>query len=245
MTWVLSNLPLIGAYLLVHLAQALPAIGLTLVLAIPLARLAQQLPWLRAPLVTGSALLYAVPSLALFIILPLILGTSIRDPLNVVAALTLYGLALLVPATVEALESVDARVIDSATAVGTGRMHRFVAVELPLAGPAILAGLRVVAVSTISLTTVGAVLGVRSLGFLFTDGFQRGLTAQIVTGILVTALVALVLDGLLVAGGLLVMPWTRPAASPRRNGRPGEPETPEPPRPATVTTTASGREGGA
>ena len=209
MSWLLANLPLLGTYLAAHLAQALPAIAASLVLAVPLARLAQKVRPLRAVLVTGASLLYAVPSLALFVILPIILVTKIRDPLNVVVALTLYGLALLVPATVEALESVDARVIDAATAMGTGRLRRFLAVELPLAGPTILAGLRVVTVSTVSLTTVGAVLGVRSLGFLFTDGFQRGVGAEIVTGIVATCLLALLLDAAVVLGGRLAMPWTR------------------------------------
>lgn len=215
MSWVAANLPLIASYLGANLAQALPAIAASLVLAIPIARLAQRVPWLRGVLVSGSSLLYAIPSLALFVILPVILGTGIRDTVNVVVALTLYGLALLVPATVDALESVDRAVVDAAAAMGMGRTRRFLAVELPLAGPTILAGLRVVAVSTISLTTVGAVLGVRSLGFLFTDGFQRGLTAEIVTGILVTAALALLLDLVVLLAGRLVLPWTAGAKGAR------------------------------
>ncbi len=215
MSWVAANLPLIASYLGAHLAQALPALAASLVLAIPIARLAQRVPWLRGVLVSGSSLLYAIPSLALFVILPVILGTGIRDTVNVVVALTLYGLALLVPATVDALESVDRAVVDAAAAMGMGRTRRFLAVELPLAGPTILAGLRVVTVSTISLTTVGAVLGVRSLGFLFTDGFQRGLTAEIVTGILVTAALALLLDLVVLLAGRLVLPWTAGAKGAR------------------------------
>ena len=215
MSWVAANLPLIASYLGAHLAQALPAIAASLVLAIPIARLAQRVPWLRGVLVSGSSLLYAIPSLALFVDLPVILGTGIRDTVNVVVALTLYGLALLVPATVDALESVDRAVVDAAAARGMGRTRRFLAVELPLAGPTILAGLRVVTVSTISLTTVGAVLGVRSLGFLFTDGFQRGLTAEIVTGILVTAALALLLDLVVLLAGRLVLPWTAGAKGAR------------------------------
>ena len=205
MSWVLANLPTIAGHLLAHLLQAVPAIVASLVLAIPIARLARVARPLRALLVTGSSLLYAVPSLALFVILPIILATGIRDPLNVIVALTLYGLALLVPATADALDAVDARVLD---AMGMGRLRCFLTVELPLAGPAILTGLRVVTVSTISLTTVGAVLGVRSLGWLFTDGFQRGITAEIVTGLVATAALALVLDGLVLALGRLCLPWT-------------------------------------
>ena len=139
---------------------------------------------------------------------PAVLATGIRDPLNVIVALTLYGLALLVPATADALDAVDARVLDAAAAMGMGRLRCFLTVELPLAGPAILTGLRVVTVSTISLTTVGAVLGVRSLGWLFTDGFQRGVTAEILTGLVSTAALALILDGLVLALGRLCLPWT-------------------------------------
>jgi len=82
-------------------------------------------------------------------------------------------------------------------------------VHLPLAGPVLLSGLRVVVVSTVSLATVGAVIGVPSLGSLFTDGFQRGIQAEIITGIVATILLALVLDWACVAIGRTVMPWTR------------------------------------
>lgn len=208
MSWVLANLPIIAGHLLAHVLQAVPAIVASLVLAIPIARLARAARPLRVALVTGSSLLYAVPSLALFVILPIILATGIRDPVNVVVALTLYGLALLVPATSDALDAVDARVLDAATAMGMGRIRCFLTVELPLAGPAILTGLRVVTVSTISLTTVGAVLGVRSLGWLFTDGFQRGITAEIITGLISTAALALILDGVVLTLGRLCLPWT-------------------------------------
>lgn len=215
MNWVLTNAPLVETYVVAHLLQVIPAILATLVLSLPLARLAQRVAPLRVFIVSGSSLMYAIPSLALFVILPLILGTGIRDVANVVVALTLYGMALLVPATVEALEAVDDRVRDAATAVGMGAVRRFLTVELPLAGPAILAGLRVVTVSTVSLTTVGAVLGVPSLGWLFTNGFQRGLTAEILTGLVVTVLLAVVLDGLVVLAGRLLMPWTRRRATAR------------------------------
>ena len=213
MSWVLANLPTIAGHLLAHLLQAVPAILAAFVLAIPIARLARAARPLRAVLVTGSSLLYAIPSLALFVILPIILATGIRDPLNVIVALTLYGLALLVPACVDALDSVDADAVDAAAAMGMGRVRRFLAVELPLAGPAILAGLRVVTVSTVSLTTVGAVLGVRSLGFLFTDGLQRNLGVEVLTGVVLTVALALALDALVLVGGRLAMPWTRRAAA--------------------------------
>ncbi|WP_366181336.1 ABC transporter permease subunit [Actinomyces timonensis] len=209
MTWILASRALILSCLESHLAQALPAIVAALLITIPLARLAQRARPLRGLITTAASLLYAIPSLALFVILPIILATGIRSTLNVVVALALYALALLVPATVEALDAVDHRALDAATAMGMGRLRRFTTVELPLAGPAILAALRVTTVSTISLTTVGAVLGVRSLGWLFTDGIERGVWPEIITGVLLTALTALLVDLLIVAGGRLLMPWSR------------------------------------
>jgi len=118
--------------------------------------------------------------------------------------------------TADGLAAVDNDVKQSASAVGFSSRARFWRVELPLAGPVLLAGLRVVAVSTISLTTVGAVLGIDSLGALFTDGFQRNIPEEIATGIVLTIVMALVIDLLLVLGGRALMPWTRPTRSSRR-----------------------------
>lgn len=216
MRWVLANLDVIGGHLASHLLLALPPIVASFVLAVPIGWLATRLGWLRTPLLTAAGLLYAIPSLPLFVVLPLLLGTGVRDPFNIVVALTLYGLALMVPATADALASVEERVIDAADALGYGRVRRFLTVELPVAGPTLLAGLRVVAVSTVSLVTVGAVLGVQSLGSLFTDGFQRGILAAIATGIITTVALALLIDGLLVLLGRAVLPWTRSTTGRRR-----------------------------
>lgn len=215
MKWILDNLDLIAELMGRHLLLALPPIVLSLVLAVPIAWLARRVRWLRGLLVGGSSLMYAIPSLPLFIVLPLVLGTGIRDQVNVIVALTLYGLALMVPASVDALGQVNRRVVDAATALGHTPLHRFFAVELPLAGPTMVAGLRVVAVSTISLVTVGAVLGIPSLGLLFTDGFQRGITEEILAGLVVTVALALLVDLLIGQAGRLLLPW----ASPGRRAR--------------------------
>ena len=213
MTWVAANLDLISARLLAHLAQAVPAILAAFVLSVPIARLVQRRGWLRGGISTGAALLYALPSLPLFIVMPILLGTGIRDPLNVVIALTIYGIALMLPAAIDAFGAVDGDVLQSATAQGFTAPARFWHVELPLAGPVLLAGLRVVSVSTVSLVTVGGVLGIPSLGMLFVDGFQRGILAQVLTGVLLTAGIALVIDALLVVTGRLLMPWARMGAA--------------------------------
>lgn len=209
MTWILNNLPRILELSFAHLLLAAPAIIAAFVVALPIAWMANRVRVLRAVVVSGTGLLYAVPSLPLFIVLPIILGTGVRDSLNVIAALSIFGLALMVRSAADALDAVDSGVRLASTAVGYSAALRFFTVELPLAGPALLAGLRVVSVSTISLVSVSAVLGVQSLGSLFTDGFERGIVPSIVAGIVLTAVLALLLDLLLVAAGRLTMPWTR------------------------------------
>lgn len=209
MNWVRSNLGLIAEQTWSHLLMTLPSVALSFLLALPVAWLAQRWRPGRAALVALCGLLYAIPSLPLFVVLPMVIGTTVRDRWNVVAALTLYGFALMVRSATDGLIAVGEGPRLSATALGYGTLRRFFAVELPLAGPSLLAGLRVVAVSTVSLVTVSALLGVASLGQLFTDGFQRGIMAEVATGIVATVALAWLLDAVLVAVGWLVMPWTR------------------------------------
>ena len=209
MTWVLANLGLIWARTLDHVVLSLPPILLCFAIAVPLGWLARRYRVSRGIILTGAGLLYAVPSLPLFFVMPAVIGTGLRSPLNVIIALTLYGVALMVRVVSDGLDSVDADVRQSASAVGYSAWSRFWQVELPLSGPVLLAGLRVVAVSTVSLVTVGAVIGVQSLGSLFTDGFQRGIQAEIIAGLVATVGLALIFDGALVLAGRVLMPWTR------------------------------------
>lgn len=209
MNWLWSNLDRVGELMLVHLALSVPAIILSFVVSVPIGWLAHRYRWARGVLLSLCALLYAIPSLALFIALPPVTGLSLRSPLNLVAALTLYGIAVIVRTAADAFDAVEREVMQSATAVGYSAAGRFWAVQLPLAGPVLLSGLRVVIVSTVSLATVGAVIGVQSLGSLFTDGFQRGIEVEIITGIVATIVLALVLDWLSVALGRILMPWSR------------------------------------
>ena len=215
MTWALANLGLIWGRTLDHIVLSLPPIVLCFLIAVPLGWLARRYTISRGVILTGAGLLYAVPSLPLFFVLPAVIGTGLRSPLNVIIALTLYGIALMVRVVSDGLESVDADVRQSATAVGYSGWTRFWQVELPLAGPVLLAGMRVVAVSTVSLVTVGAVIGVQSLGSLFTDGFQRGIQAEIIAGLVATVALALAFDGALVLLGRILMPWTRRTAPAR------------------------------
>jgi osmoprotectant transport system permease protein len=213
MGWIWANRADLATLTLTHAwLSALPLL-VGLVVSVPLGW------WVSRHRRAGSlvlglgSILYTIPSLALFVILPGVLGTGFLSPANVVVALSLYAIALLVRSAVDAFASVPEAVLDAATATGYSKTGRGLRVELPLAGPVLLAGLRVVSVSTVSLVSVGALIGVSSLGSLFTDGFRRNFTTEILAGVAGTVLLALVFDALLVLGGRLLMPWATGARS--------------------------------
>jgi len=207
--WLINNWDLVLQLTLQHLKLSLPPILLGFLIAVPLGWLAYRFRLTRGVILTVVGLLYTIPSLALLVLLPPVIGISVLSEANVVIALTIYAVAIMARSIADALASVDPDVRLSATAVGYGAWRRFWRIEFPLAGPVILAGLRVAAVSTISLVTVGILVGVQSLGYLFTNGFQRRILVEVLTGVVVTMLVALVIDRLLVMVGRLLMPWTR------------------------------------
>jgi osmoprotectant transport system permease protein len=162
--------------------------------------------------VAGTGLLYTIPSLAMFILMPLVLGTLVLDPLNVVVAMTIYTVALLTRTVADALGSVPDDVVAAARAMGFGGVRRFFTVDLPLAIPVIGAGLRVAAVSNVSIVSVAALIGVPQLGSLFTDGFQRDFLDPIVAGVVGCVLLALLFDLAIVLAVRLLTPWTRAGA---------------------------------
>ncbi|MBK4346570.1 ABC transporter permease [Lacisediminihabitans changchengi] len=211
MDWVWTNFGLIWGLTLSQVwLSALPVV-IGFVLSIPLGYLASRSRVARSILLSVGGILYTIPSLALFIVIPVIIGTSLLDPTNVIIALTVYAVAIMVRSSADAFASVPGSVQDSATAVGFSRAQRFFAVDFPLSGPVLLAGIRVVSVSTVSLVSVGSVIGVSSLGFLFTDGFQRKFYTEIWAGIVGTLVVAAVFDIVLVLIGRALMPWNRRA----------------------------------
>src|SRR5690606_17059283 len=158
-------------------------------------------------------------SLALFVIIPPLVGISTIDPLNVVLALALYSTALLVIAVPAALDSVPAHIVDAAEAVGFSPLRRTLTVEMPLAVPVFLSSLRVVVVTNIAMGPVGALIGAGGLGKLFTQGYQRDYPDEIVAGIIVTLVLALIFDRLVYALGRWATPWLR--ADARRTHRRG------------------------
>jgi osmoprotectant transport system permease protein len=207
--WTRNNLDLIGELTWTHAQLAFLPIVLSFVLALPLGWLANRNNVSRSIVITTGSLLYTIPSLPLFVILPLVLGTKVLDATNLVVALTIYGVAIMTRSAADALASVDAATIDASVAVGFSPAARFLRVELPLAGPVLLAGIRVVSVSTIALVSVGVIIGSQNLGFLFQNGKQRGILEEVVVGILVSLLLALVFDVAIVLIGRLLMPWNR------------------------------------
>lgn len=209
MKWLINNWEHVLDLLIQHLALSIPAVLIAVLVAVPIGRLAFKRPRIGEPILSASTLLYAIPSLPLLVIIPAVLGLSPRSPWVMVIALSLYGVALLVRSAADGFASVDRTVRQGAIAVGHSPMSVFWRVDLPLSLPVLIPGIRVVTVSTISLVTIGALIGVPSLGSLLTDGFQRGILASVLTGILATMALALTLDLLLQLIERLLTPWTR------------------------------------
>ena len=182
MTWLSNNWGVVLDLARSHLYLAGVPLVIGLVIALPLGWMAKR--WSRSypAIVTTTGLLYTIPSLALFVVMPGILGTKILDPVNVVVAMTVYK-----------------------------GLRRLVGVELPLAVPVIAAGLRVAAVSNVSIVSVASLLGVSQLGDLLIDGYNRIIWGELVTGILACVLLALALDALILVGSRMLTPWLRAA----------------------------------
>jgi osmoprotectant transport system permease protein len=203
-SWIPQNaaqirqLTLESAYL--GIAPAL--IGL--LISLPLGIACSRWRWLYAPVLSATSVLYAVPSLALFIVL--IPYTGLTDT-TVIIALTLFSLCILVPGVVDGMRSVPDPVRQAATAMGFGTLRRLVQVELPIALPVVIAGLRVAMVSSISLASVGQLIGVSSLGYFIIDGYQRDFPTEIYVGAGLIIVLALVCDLLLVGLRRLLTPW--------------------------------------
>jgi osmoprotectant transport system permease protein len=163
-----------------------------------------------------ASVVFTIPSLALFVVLPLMIPTRILDEANVIVALTLYTTALMVRVVFEALDAVPVQLRDAASALGYRPIMRLLKVELPLSIPVLVAGLRVVVVTNISMVSVGAVIGIGGLGTWFTEGYQANKSDQIVAGIVAILVLALVIDMLIMLAGRLATPWIRASKPGRR-----------------------------
>jgi len=208
-TWLADNwhTVLTLAWRSLYLAGIPLVIGF--VLSIPLGWVANRWSLAYPAIITTTGLLYTIPSLALFVIMPALLGTKILDPVNVVAAMTIYTVALLVRTVADGLGAVPDDIAQAATAMGYKGVRRLFGVELPLAAPVIAAGLRVAAVSNVSIVSVATLIGVSQLGDLLVDGYNRVIWGELLTGIIACILLALAFDAVIVLGTRLVTPWLR------------------------------------
>ena len=209
MSWVLDHLGDIWSLTLSHISLTVPAILIGFVISVPLGYWASKSRVARSVLLTAGNIAYTIPGIALVVLIPVLLGLQIINPLNVIVALTLYAVAIMLRSATDAFSSVSVDVRLSASAQGYSAGQLFWRVELPLAGPVLLAGVRVVSVSTISLATVGSLVGIHSLGDYFTDGFQRSFPTETITGLVVVLVLAAVFDLILTTIGRILLPWNR------------------------------------
>ena len=216
MHYLVTHLPVAWALTVIHLRLSLVPVLAGLAIALPWGVLAWRSALLRRLTTVTASVVFTIPSLALFVVLPLLIPTRILDEANVIVALTLYTTALLVRAVFEALDAVPSQVRDAASAVGYRPIMRVLKVELPLSIPLLIAGLRVVVVTNISMVSVGAVIGIGGLGTWFTEGYQANKSDQIVAGIVAIFMLAIGIDVLLMFAGRLATPWDRVSPPGRR-----------------------------
>jgi osmoprotectant transport system permease protein len=205
-SWIGAHLDDIRGYLLQHIQLTGLAVLFGLLLAFPLALAAIRWPRLYGPILGFTGVLFTIPSLALFILLIPFTGLSVRTSL---IGLTMYTLLILVRNMVEGLRGVDRDVREAAEAMGYTRARQLLQVELPLALPVIMAGIRIATVTTIGLVTVTALIGQGGLGRLFVDGFTLNFTTPIIVGIVLSALLAFAADLALVGVQHQLTPWAR------------------------------------
>ncbi len=192
--------------LLQHIAITLAAVVLGVVVALPLALLARRFPRMETGVLGVSTGLYTVPSLALF---PLLVPFTGLSPVTVVIGLALYALTVLVRAMLEGLRAVPEDVLESGRGLGYGPTRLLLKVELPLALPVVMAGLRVATVSTVALTTVGSLVAYGGLGNLISEGVSTDFRAQLLTAAVLCVVLAVVLDIVIVVLQRVLTPWTR------------------------------------
>jgi osmoprotectant transport system permease protein len=208
--YVQDNADTIIDALELHVTLTAQAIAVAALVALPLAVVAYWYRPLTGPILALSGTLYTIPSLALLALVAPVVGTT--STLSVLFALVLYALLMIVRNTLAGLNDVPVEAREAAQGMGYGRFGRLWRVELPLALPGILTGLRLATVSTVALVTVGALIGQGGLGDLILGGFRNNFyKAEIMTGTILCVSLALVLDLALAGIGRLLTPWLREA----------------------------------
>ncbi|MFC8232722.1 ABC transporter permease [Streptomyces sp. NPDC056661] len=189
-----------------HLQLTAVSVFVGLLVAVPLALAARRWRWAAGPVLGVTTILYTVPSLAMFSLLLPVYGLSAS---LVVAGLVLYSLTLLVRNILAGLRAVPEETRQAARGMGYGPIRLLVAVELPLALPAAMAGLRIATVSAVSLVTVGAIVGYGGLGNLIYSGMNASFKAEVLTASVLCVVIAVCADLLLLGVQRLLTPWTR------------------------------------
>jgi osmoprotectant transport system permease protein len=191
-----------------HIWITVVSVTFGLIIAFPLALLARRYRKLEWFVVGSTTALYTIPSLALFSLLLPFTGLQAS---TVIIGLVLYSLTILVRNILEGLRAVPDEVRESALGMGYGRRRLLFGVELPLALPSVMAGLRVATVSTVALTTVGSIIDYGGLGNLLYQAVNTQFRPQVFTASVLCVLLAVAFDLILVAAQRLMTPWTRTA----------------------------------
>ncbi|MDT0341771.1 ABC transporter permease [Streptomyces litchfieldiae] len=189
-----------------HVLITLAAVSLAVLVAFPLALLARRWRLAAGPILSLTTILYTIPSLAMYALLLPVFGISVSV---VVCGLVLYSLTILVRNMLTGLRSVPEDAREAARGLGYGKVRLLFGVELPLALPALMAGVRIATVSAVSLTTVGAIVGHGGLGNLIYSGMDSYFKAQVLAASVLCVLLAVTADLLLLVVQRLLTPWTR------------------------------------
>lgn len=208
--WLMHAWPEVLDLLRAHVLLSVPAIVISVLVAVPVGLFAARYPRVGNAVVQVTSLAYTIPALPMLVIVPFIVAVPLRSQINVIIALCVYGIALIVRTATDAFRSVPEEVRTAAVAQGMSPSQIAWKVDMPLAIPVLISGLRVLCVSTVGLVTIGALIGVSSLGSLFTDGFQRNITAEVVVGIVTVVLLAVLFDVACLVLQRICTPWTRP-----------------------------------
>lgn len=196
-----------------HVILTVVSVAIGLAVAFPLALLARRFRHSAPAVLSLTTALYTIPSLAMFSLLLPFTGLTRT---TVVIGLVLYSLTILVRNMVAGLEGVPEDVREAARGMGYGRGRLLFQVELPLAIPSIMAGIRIATVSTVALATIGAIVGYGGLGNLIYQGLPSFFRAQVLTASVLCVLLAIVADLLLLAVQRLLTPWQRSQQGARR-----------------------------
>lgn len=216
MTYLLNNPERVWNLLLDHLQMTFFALLISILIAIPLGVLINRYRWLSVPVMSTLGILYTIPSLALMILLIPFFGLNAT---SVVVALIIYAQVILVRNVVSGLQSISPAVIEAAYGMGMSTWQCWWRVQLPLALPIILAGIRIAAVVSIGIAAIGAKFNAGGLGTLLFDGIALGRDQMIWAGAIVLALFALLINSALLGLEWLANPATRIRRAERRQRR--------------------------